>query len=29
MPEGLTQLIIFGAIGFFVCAAFVGWAYGG
>jgi hypothetical protein len=29
MPEGLTQLIIFGVVGFFVGAAFVGWAYGG
>jgi hypothetical protein len=29
MPEGLTKLIIVGAIGFFLCSALVGWAYGG
>jgi hypothetical protein len=28
MPEGLVKLIIFGAFGFFVCAAFTGWVYG-
>jgi hypothetical protein len=28
MPEGLWKLIIFGAFGFFVCAAFTGWVYG-
>jgi hypothetical protein len=29
MPEGLTKLIIVGAVGFFVCSALLGWAYGG
>ncbi len=28
MPEGLVKLIIFGAFGFFICAAFTGWVYG-
>lgn len=29
MPEGLLRVIIIGAIGFFLGAAFVGWFYGG
>jgi len=28
MPEGLTKLIIVGAIGFFLCSALLGWVYG-
>jgi hypothetical protein len=29
MPDGLVKLMIFGSIGFFFGAAFLGWAYGG
>lgn len=29
MPDGLVKLMLFGSVGFFVAAAFLGWAYGG
>jgi len=28
MPDGLLRVIIFGAIGFFIAASIVGWAWG-
>lgn len=29
MPDGMVRLVLLGSIGFFIGAAFFGWAYGG